>query len=103
MREPEELKRLGLAKPASLSIPGGEPPELDQPRLFRMQFQAELREPLAKVMQEPLGVVTVLESRYVVVGEPREDHVPARVSPAPLMGPEVENVVQVDVGKQRRN
>ena len=54
---------------------------------------------LAKLMQEPLGVVHVLESDDVVVGEPHEDHVPARVSPAPLVGPEVEHVVQIDVGR----
>ena len=68
-----------------------------------MQLQTELREPVAQIGEEPLGVLTMLEARHVVVGEPREDHVPARVAPSPLVGPEVEHVVQVDVGEQRRN
>jgi hypothetical protein len=44
------------------------PSELDQPRLLRCQLQRELREPLAKVCEEPLRVFTVLEARDVVVG-----------------------------------
>ena len=68
-----------------------------------MQLQTELREPVAQIGQEPLGVLTMLKARHVVVGEPREDHVPARVTPPPLVGPQVEHVVQVDVREQRRN
>ena len=89
VREAEELKRLGLPEPTGFAVSGGEPSELDQPRLLGVQFQAERREPVAKVGEEPLGVLTVLEPGDVVVGEPHEDHVPARVSPPPLMGPEV--------------
>jgi hypothetical protein len=78
VREAEE--RLGLPEPASVSVWDGEPPELDQPRLVRVQFQAELREPPAKILQEPLGVVTGLErglehnhpgSRKCVCSQPR--------------------------------
>ena len=58
---------------------------------------------LAKIGEEPLGVVTVLEARDVVVGEAHDDHVAVRVPPSPLVGPQVEHVVQVDVGEQRRN
>ena len=68
-----------------------------------MQLQAELREPVAQVGEEPLGVLPMLEAHDVVVGEPHDDHVPARVPPSPLVGPQVEDVVQVDVRKQRRN
>ena len=103
VRETQELERLRLPVAAALPVAGGEPPELDQPRLVRMQLQAELREPVAQIGEEPLGVVSVLEARHVVVGEPREDHVPSRVPPPPLVGPQVKHVVQVDVGKQRRD
>ncbi len=80
-----------------LSISGGEPTELDQPRFLRMQLQTELREPVAELGKEPLSVFTMLKARHVVVGEPQEDHVPARVTPPPLVGPQVEHVMQVDV------
>jgi hypothetical protein len=72
-------------------------------RLLVGQFQVELREPLAKVSQEPLGVLTMLKARHVVVGEAHEDHVPSRVPPSPLVGPQVEDVVQIDVREQRRS
>jgi hypothetical protein len=44
--------------------------EIDQPRLFRMPPHAEPREPAAQVSREPLGVLTMLKTRHVVVGEP---------------------------------
>ena len=66
-----------------------------------MQLQAEPREPVAKLGEEPLGVLTMLKARHVVVGEPHEHHVPARVPPPPLVGPQVEHVVQEDVREQR--
>jgi hypothetical protein len=47
VREPEIPERLRLAKSPPLAIPGGEPPELDQPRLLGRQLQVELREPAA--------------------------------------------------------
>jgi len=100
VREPQELERLRLGITAAGSVAGGEPPELDQPRLLPRQLQAEVR---AQVGQEPLGVLTVFKARQEVVGEPHQDHVPARVPPPPPVGPQVKGVVQVDVGKQRRN
>src|SRR3954447_4112081 len=97
VREAQKLERLGLAVAAPGPMLGGEPPELDQPRLVRMQLQTEHREPFAKIGKEALGLVTMLKARHVVVGEPHENHVPARVAPPPLVGPQIEHVVQVDV------
>src|ERR671937_2987133 len=67
VREAKEVERFRLSEPTCLSSLGGEPSELDQPRLLRPQFQRKLREPLAKLREEPLGVFTVLEARDVVV------------------------------------
>ncbi|WP_206744657.1 hypothetical protein, partial [Parafrankia soli] len=39
VREPQKVERLRLAQTPPLPIPGGVPPELDQPRLIRVQFQ----------------------------------------------------------------
>ena len=68
-----------------------------------MQLQSEFREPLAEIGEEPLSVLTMLKARHIVVGEPHEDHVPPRVAPPPLVGPQVKHVVQVDVREQRRH
>jgi hypothetical protein len=57
VREAQETGRLRLAGPACLPVPGGMPPELDQPRLARVQFQPGLREPAAQLVQEPLSVI----------------------------------------------
>ena len=62
-----------------------------------MQLQPELREPLAKVGKEPLGVVTMLKARYIIVGEPHENHISSRVAPPPLLGPQIKDVMQEDV------
>ena len=101
--KPRKSKVSGFPSPRPLSILGGEPPELDEPRLLGMQFQPELRESLAQLGEEPLGVTLVLEANDEVVSEPHDDHVTVRVPLPPLLDPQVEDVVQVDVGEQRRN
>src|SRR5213080_205438 len=61
VREPEEMERLRFAQPSTFTIGGGTPPELDQPRLVRMQFQPELRQPLDQLGQEPPRILFVLK------------------------------------------
>ena len=56
VREAEETGRLRLPGAPLLPVRGGEPPELDQPRLARVQLQGEPREPVAEVPQELPGV-----------------------------------------------
>src|SRR5436305_9145671 len=84
---PGPTQRLRLPVATRLASLGGVPSELDQPRLVRMQFQTESREALAEIGEEPLGVLTVLESRQEVVGEPHEHNIPARPAASPLVGP----------------
>ncbi len=102
MLEAEEVERLGLGLSARASVLGREASELDQPRLLGRQLQAEPREPVAKIGQEPLRIALVLEPDDVVVGVADDDHLTARVPAPPLVGPQVKDVVQVDVGQQRR-
>src|SRR5271169_5357419 len=45
----------------------------------------------------------MLEANDEVVGIPHDDHVARGLAPSPAFGPEVEDVMQVDVGKQRRD
>ena len=103
MREAEKPERFRLAESARLAITSGEPPELDKPRLLGVQLQVELREPAAKIRPEPLSVIPILETHHGVVGETHDDHVAARVPLSPLVNPQVEDVVRVDVREQRRN
>jgi len=53
-------------------------------------------------LPEPLGISFVFESENTVVSKADDDHVPAGVAFPPLLRPEVEHVVQVDIGQQGR-
>jgi hypothetical protein len=79
------------------------PPELDQPCLLGIQLQTELRESVAKLRPEPLGVLPMLKPHHEVIGPAHDDHITARVPNPPLVGPQVKDVVRVDVREQRRN
>ena len=100
--EAEEIERLGLADTPGRSLPGSVLPELDQAGLVRMQLQVELPEPFAKIGEEPLRIGLILETGDKVVREAHEDHVSTRVAASPLRDPQVQDVVQVHVGEQRR-
>jgi hypothetical protein len=67
--------------------PIGEYPSCPEMRLLGMQLQAELREPTAKIGEEPLSVTPILEADDVVVSEPHDDHLTARFPPAVQVGP----------------
>ena len=66
-----------------------------------MKRQRKLLKPLAHLIEEAPGVGLVLEADDEVVGVAHDDHVARGLTPSPALGPEVEDVVQVDVGKQR--
>src|SRR5215210_35141 len=73
MRKAKEVEALGFAfapRPPVLRRKAAEP---DEARLVRMQLQTELRESLAKLHQEPLGLVPMLEADHKVVRE-AHDH-----------------------------
>ncbi len=67
MREPQEVEGFRATETPRLPSSGGEPSELDQARLLVRQFHVELREPLAKVSQEPLSVLMMLKARHEVI------------------------------------
>src|ERR1039457_6831052 len=77
--------------------------ELDQLGLFRVQRQRKLREPQAHVLQKPRGLSLMLKSQNTIVGVTHDNHVTGGVTLPPLLRPEIENVVQVNVRHQGRN
>ena len=101
MREPEEVEGLRFTLSRAASVLARKAPELDQPRLLGMQLQPELAQPFGHRTLEALGIVSVLEPGNPIVGIPHRDHVASGVSSPPLLYPQVERVVQVDVGQQR--
>src|ERR1700692_1577307 len=59
--------------------------------------------PGSDLRQAQPGVRLVLEADDNVISIPHEDHVARGLVPSPALGPEVEHVMQVDVGEQRRD
>src|SRR5258706_2808457 len=101
VREPQEVERLRLTRTARLPSPGGVPPELDQPRLVRVQLQSELRQPLAKLGQEPPRILLIFEPDDEVVRKPHRNDLPVRVLTPPPVDPQVVDIVQVNVRQER--
>src|SRR5215207_4200305 len=82
MRETKEIKRRRLPKAPRPSTFGGVAAELDEPGLVGMQLQPELREPFAKVGEEPPCVGLPLKA-HGEESRRRESH------PPPLAEPDV--------------
>src|SRR2546423_13784286 len=62
MREPQKREGLRFSLTTPLSVSDGEPPELDQTCLVRMQFQTEPYQPFPKLRKEPLGVGSIFKA-----------------------------------------
>src|SRR5271166_6676443 len=101
--EAQERERLRFAEPAPRSIRRRKAAELDQAGLVRMERQRKLIQPLTHRLQEASGVGLPLEARDQIVGIAHDYHVARGLAPPPALGPEIEDIVQVDIGKQRRD
>src|SRR6266446_1620242 len=73
MREAQKREGFRLSLSPLLSALSGEPPKLDQPRLLRVQFQAELRQALPEFFQKSLRLCSALEAHHQV-SRPGESH-----------------------------
>ena len=78
---------------ATTSSQGRQSAELDQPRLVLVQRQTEGGQSLSEGRQHLPCIIFPLEAHHEVVGVTHHDDPPARMAPAPLMDPEVEDVV----------
>src|SRR5208337_2809223 len=100
MREPQEVETLRLPLTAPLTVRRRPAAELDEARLFLMQREREPRHTLIQARPEPLGVGLVLEAGDDVVGVTHEDNRALGMAFSPLLRPEVEDVMQVDIRQQ---
>jgi len=62
MREAQKIEGLRSALPTLPTAPGGEPSELDEPGLVRVQRQVKTSEPFFHGVQEVFRVFLVLEN-----------------------------------------
>src|SRR5438552_7404395 len=102
VREAKKVERLRFPFSPPLSILSRIATELDNARFLGMQFQLELGEAFRQLLVEPLGFRWVLKTHDEVIGPADDNHVAFGFCLAPVLHPEVEHVVQIDVGQQRR-
>src|SRR5260370_41084106 len=62
-----------------------------------------LRPPFAKLKQGRLDLFSMVQPQPRVVRVADDDHIARRFLPPPLVYPEVEYIMQVEIGKGRRN
>jgi hypothetical protein len=101
MREPQEYEGFWFSLATPFSVSEGKPPEFDQPRLIRMQFQTELHQPFLKITQETFGVSPVLKAQHNIVGIPDNDDIARGHFLAPSFHLQIEHVMQIHVRQQR--
>ena len=100
--EPQEVEGLRLAQSSlRCRFSRRKAPELNQPGLVRVQRQPELLQPLATARRKRSASSSCSKPATPVVGVTHDDHVASGMAPPPLLHPQVEDVVQVDVGQQR--
>ena len=97
MREPEERDRFGLTLSLFVAVQAGEPTEPNQPGLLGMKFQLKLLHPLSQLCEEFPSICFLLESNDSIIRETDDDDITRGVVLAPVLGPQVEHIVQVHV------
>src|SRR5712692_5361587 len=94
----EKVEGFRFAQALPPSVRGRKPTELQQTRLLRVQFQAEFQESLLQLCQEIFSIRSVLKSHNDVIGEAHDDNIAVRRPLTPLLHPEIEHIMQIDVG-----
>ena len=101
LAQEQEARAHGLAQTGLPSSARRKAPKRQQPGLAPVQRQRKPLEPIAHRLPECGRLGLVLKPGHEVVGLPHHDHLALGVSPSPLLGPELKNVVQ-QVARQQR-
>src|SRR5690242_4737598 len=94
----------------SLRLPEASPPavlrristELDQSGLLQVETQRKLLKSRTHRVEEPTGVGLSLKADDDVIRKTEDDYIAGRLALSPTLRPEIKDIVQVDVGEQRR-
>jgi hypothetical protein len=103
MREPQEVERLRSALPPLAPTLGRVSAKLDQARFVGMQSQSELAEPFPERLQKHPRRPHVLKAHYTIVRVAKHDDLPSPWLFAPVLNPQIESVMQVDVCQEWRD
>ena len=102
MRKTQKVEIIRLPLTALLPIVVGVTSKLDEPRFLRVQFQPKLLQPLLPGSVATLGIALMLKTHDDIIGVTDHNDCPSGLLFPPLLDPQVEYVVQVDVRQQRR-
>jgi hypothetical protein len=80
-----------------------EAPKFDQARLVWVQLQSKLPQAFPPFLEESLSVRAVLKSQNTIVSITDHYHFPCGPMLPPVLYPKIENIMQIDIRKQRRD
>ena len=100
--EPEEREGLRFTLPAAAPVERGMAAELDQAGFVGVEGETEACKAILKVSQEALSLIAMLEPKDEIVCVAHDDRMAGGMTTSPLVCPQVQGVVEVPMGKQRR-
>src|SRR5437868_15386529 len=95
--KPRKLKVSGFPSPFVSRLAAAWRP--NSIRRVRVERQRELLKPHTHCIEEATGVALMLEAGHQITGIAHYNHVAGSLVPSPALGPQIEDIVQVDVGK----
>ena len=75
-------------------------PEVDEARLVGVEHEPVPHKPLPQHVQDPFGIVVVLEGHHEVIGKPNQGSWPLQAWSHRVLEPFVQHMVQEDVREQ---
>ena len=103
VRKAQEVEGLGFAEAPLPVLLMGEPAKADQPGLVGMERETEFLKTDFNLAAEATGIVWVLEPHDDVIGIPYHHEYSPGVALTPLLHPKVKDVMQVNIGHERRD
>ena len=103
VRKSEKVERLRLPFSTPLPLVDRIRTELEKSRFLRVQFQMELLHSLREFRSELIGIRLAVKSNHDVVCITHHDNVAVRPLLTPRLDPQVEHVMKIYVGQQRRS
>ena len=101
VREPEEVERFWFAFSPDGTVFGSEAAELHQTGFLRVNRESELPQSALHGYTKALSVDSLVEPDDYVICVSDHDHIACGMAASPLMRPQIEDIVEVDVCQQR--
>ncbi len=101
--EPEEVERLRSSLPPFTPSLGRISAKLDQARFVGVQSQTELAKPFPECVQESSRRPCIFKAHYTVVSVSKHDDLSSPWRFPPVLNPQIEDVVQIDIRQQWRS